>query len=196
MGRRRAGLTGSRQRLLCLALIPLTAFGCRTPVLPPTPTDPPAEIAVDETSPTSVASGFLRLVAAEMDALKQYDSGAAKRLRARQATLAASDELLALVAREPRYKIAVGDDIVEGFVRVWGAVISYYAEGVAYDQARVRDESSNKIATVLLPARGVADQTLIAVRLTRHPDQSWRILSVTFENERASPSSAPTTQPQ
>lgn len=176
-------------------LATLTLFaaisGCQPTAGGSTASTPEQIINIDETSALDVGNGFLRLVAAEMSAIQRRDFGVAEAYRKRQVALAASDELLALVAKEPKYKIAVGDDIVPGFVRIWGAVVSYYVEGAEYEKSHLRPGTSDKLATVLTPARGAADHTILATRLIRGADQHWRVSSVSFETEAPTTSSAP-----
>ncbi len=145
------------------------------------PVRPPA-ITLDspEQAVQSLFSGLKQL----HDRIAAHDKAAATHCRQALRAVVAEKELIALIDRHPRIKLAINEngkgDVVDGMVRNWASATSYYIDGVHLDRMyRTKAAKAGRVA-VVVPASGPADDALIQVTCVRGTDGRWRVLRVEF----------------
>ncbi len=156
--------------LLLVSVALCVLSGCRrapeaTPVIPPEQTQ----------SPRAVAAAVLETIGAELDAIARRDHTGVRAARARLVQLAASAEIAKMIRSTPRLGGVLGDRPAEGYVELWGAVVSFYRGGIALSEAWEKSGVDDAHVSVFVPARVDRHSTVIELDCVRGDDQRWRV---------------------
>ncbi len=145
---------------------------------------PPNAVDVVLTTPEDAARSVLLAIQAELRACAHEDLETAELLREQLRSISTADRIDRQLARLPRFKTMLGEDLVAGYIRNWGSKIAYYAEGIHFDRLRRGAEDAKAVA-VIVPASGREDDALIQVLCLLQDDNTWRIARIEFITQTA-----------
>ena len=183
--------------MVAVCVVGLTGCGGATkPVVKP----PPGDVKVDLTTPENATRTVLLTIQAELRACAHDDMEAAEKLREQLLAISTADSIGHQLARLPRFKAMLGEDMVKGYIRNWGSKIAYYAEGLHFDRWR-RGAADEETVAVIVPASGPDDDALIQVLCLRQKDNNWHVARIEFVTPtlaaaaESQPGSQPATEP-
>jgi hypothetical protein len=107
----------------------------------------------------------------------------------------ATAEIEKTLSRLPHFANLLGEDLVAGYIRNWGAAIAYYAEDFHFDRMR-RTTSTPASVSVVVPASGPQDDALIQVTCLARSDSTWHVLRIEFITESATAAAASQPAPE
>lgn len=140
--------------------------------------------SVDQSSAESAARCLIQTLQAERAAIRAKDRQAADAALAQARALTAVEAVEAEMKKHPNYRPWIGDDPAGGMARLWGSLTAYYLDGV--DLSALRSVGGEKVATVLAPAKGPLDTTMLSITCVRQADGRWGVLRVEFSERSAS----------
>jgi len=183
-----------RKGALLLILAIAALVGCEGNPSGSAPRPPPELPPVVLDTPENAARSALTGLQAELRAVANNDPQAAQEALEQLRALVAVKAVEKTLNRMPQFKTLFGDDLIEGYIKNWGATIAYYAEGFDFDRMRRGFVAASKVA-VLVPATGREDAALIQVTCLRQEDGTWRVSRIEFVTLGTTSAPRPATQP-